>query len=127
MTARPHARRPCWRNVKLNFRSLPGDAEFGVGPQHLADFTIPTDGVLSLDFVSFLTPSEQCHDITVPGFTYLMDVLRQPLRAGGLPGGRGALARIAPVRHFIALSHELKICRRVHLCTVTTQFDAPYE
>jgi hypothetical protein len=31
-------------------------AEFGIGPTHLATLDIPTEGVLSLDFVSFSTP-----------------------------------------------------------------------
>jgi len=52
--------------------------EFGLAPTHLANFRIPTEGMLSLDFVSFRVP-EGADDMKVAGFNYLLDVLRQPL------------------------------------------------
>lgn len=80
VVVKPDERRPCWRNVKLNFKSLRGPAEFGVGPIHLADLQIPTQGVLSLDFVSFAAVHAETKSISVTGFSYVMDVLKQPLR-----------------------------------------------
>jgi hypothetical protein len=53
---KPSSRRACWRNVKLNFKPLEGEMEFGLAPTHLANFRIPTEGMLSLDFVSFSVP-----------------------------------------------------------------------
>lgn len=76
----PSEENPCWRNVILNFKPLEGPAEFGIGPKHLAELDIPTEGVLSLDFVSFSTPAKEAKPISVGGFNYLLDVLKQPLK-----------------------------------------------
>ena len=77
-------RRPCWRNVKLNFKPLEGPAEFGISPQHLADFDIPTEGLLSLDFVSFMNSKTLASPISVDGFGYIMNALQMPLVASSL-------------------------------------------